>query len=107
MRGAVLFIEECFAELHNVAATLEHLKQAGVLSELSGLVVGIPLECQETESPDGRGFDEVVADICAGHNFPILAGVNLGHTDRKITVPVGSMAHLDSGCDELAFEVPR
>lgn len=107
MDSAVLFIEECFTELHNIAAALEHFGQAGVLDRLAGLVVGVPTECVETESPDGRGFEEVVADACRGYDFPILVGVNLGHTDRKITVPVGSVASLDSERNTLVFEAPR
>lgn len=104
MTGAVLFLEECFTELHNVAAALTHLDHSGLLRQLSGLVVGVPLECSEKELPDGRDFDQVVADACEAYEFPILAGVHLGHTDRKITIPIGATAYLNALTNELRFE---
>ena len=103
LSGAVLFIEECFAELHNVAASLTHLAQAGVFRQLSALVVGVPLECAETEMKDDRDFETLVLDACREYAFPILTGVQLGHTDRKITVPVGATAWLDPSAGQLRF----
>ncbi|MGJ5040668.1 S66 peptidase family protein [Bradyrhizobium sp. HKCCYLRH1062] len=105
MKGSVLFIEECFTELHNVEAMLTHLKTANVLTDLAGLIVGVPLECTESEMPDGRDFDDIVAGVCDGLGFPIVAGVNLGHTDRKTTIPIGAVAHLNSSANRLSFEV--
>jgi muramoyltetrapeptide carboxypeptidase LdcA involved in peptidoglycan recycling len=55
--------------------------------------------------PDSRTFEDIVLRVCEGLEFPILAGVNLGHTDRKITIPVGSTAHLDSTRNQLVFEM--
>jgi muramoyltetrapeptide carboxypeptidase LdcA involved in peptidoglycan recycling len=99
----VLFIEECFAELHNVAAALTHLEQSGVFQRLSGLIIGVPFECTETEMQDSRDFETIVIDACTAHDFPILAGVNLGHTDRKITIPIGASVALDSSTNDLRF----
>ncbi|MEF8758767.1 MAG: LD-carboxypeptidase [Candidatus Accumulibacter sp. UW25] len=104
LSGAVLFLEECFSELHNVAASLTHLAQAGVFKRLSGLIVGVPLECVETEMQDNREFETIVIEACAPYDFPILAGVHLGHTDRKITVPVGACVSLNSSRGDLLFE---
>jgi muramoyltetrapeptide carboxypeptidase LdcA involved in peptidoglycan recycling len=105
MKGAVLFVEECFAELHNIQAGLVHLRTAGLLEDLSALIVGVPLECNETEMPDNRTFEDIVVWVCEGLDFPILAGVNLGHTDKKITIPIGATAHLDSNRNQLIFEM--
>lgn len=103
LRGAVLFVEDCFAELHNIAACLTHLAQCGALKGLAGLVVGVPLECVETEMKDDRDFDAIVLHACRGTMFPILSGVQLGHTDTKITVPVGSHARLVSSSNVFEF----
>lgn len=96
LTGGILFIEDCFAELHNIAACLTHVRQCGALNNLAGLVIGVPLECAETEMKDDRDFNALVLEACAGSNFPILAGVQLGHTDTKITIPIGAGARLDS-----------
>lgn len=103
LRGAILFIEDCFAELHNIAACLTHVQQCGAFKDLSGLVIGVPLECLETEMKDDRDFNALVLGACAGTLFPVLAGVQLGHTDTKITIPVGARARLDSADNLLEF----
>ncbi len=103
LKGGILFIEDCFAELHNIAACLAHVAQCGVFEGLAGLVIGVPLECVETEMKDDRDFDVLVLDACRGSRFPVLSGVRLGHTDTKITVPIGAKARLDSSRDLFEF----
>lgn len=102
LRGGIFFIEDCFAELHNIAACLTHVRQCGGFEKLAGLVIGVPLECAETEMKDDRDFNALVLAACAGSTFPVLSGVQLGHTDTKITVPIGAQARLDS--TENVFE---
>jgi muramoyltetrapeptide carboxypeptidase len=101
MAGAILFVEECFSELHNIAAVFNHFDQAGVFGKIAGLILGIPLECEETEMPDGRDFNRIATDACKAYNFPILAGVHLGHTDRKATIPVGATARISEASNEI------
>lgn len=103
LKGGILFIEDCFAELHNVAACLTHVAQCGGFKDLAGLVIGVPLECAETEMKDDRDFNDLVIDACRGSRFPVLSGVQLGHTDTKITVPVGAHTRLDSSQNLLEF----
>lgn len=103
LSGGVLFIEDCFAELHNIAACLTHVAQCGALKDLAGVVIGVPLECNETEMKDDRDFNALVLDACRGSTFPVLSGVQLGHTDAKITVPVGSRTRLDSSRNLFEF----
>ena len=103
MKDGVLFIEDCFAELHNIAACLAHLAQCGIFKDLAGLVIGVPLECVETEMKDARDFDALVLNACRGSRFPILSGVRLGHTDTKITVPIGARTRLDSSHNLFEF----
>ena len=94
--GAVLFIEDCFCELHQVAAILEHFAAAGVLAIIGGLIIGVPLEVAETERVCAKGFDQIVMEICAPYDFPVLGNVHLGHTDRKLTLPVNGRVRLSS-----------
>lgn len=94
--GAILFIEDCFCELHQVYASLEHFKDAGVFDQIAGLVVGIPLEVAESECPYTGTFNDVVAEVVKDYDFPVLTNVHLGHTDRKLTLPIGALCMLDS-----------
>ncbi len=102
--GAVLFIEDCFCEMHQVLAVLEHFKAAGVFERISGLIVGIPLEVTETEFPYGGDFNSLVMNTVQDYDFPVLANVHLGHTDRKLTMPIGAKCQLDYDNNQIVFE---
>lgn len=95
-RGVILAIEDCFCELHQVAAILDHFAAAGVFDQIAGLIVGVPLEVSETEFPYSGSFEDVVMESVGSRQIPILSGVHFGHTDKKFTLPLGSIMSLNS-----------
>jgi muramoyltetrapeptide carboxypeptidase len=103
--GAIVAIEDCFCELHQVAAILEHFACAGVFDRIAGLLVGVPLEVKETELPCEGDFTDVVMAAVEASSFPVLTGVHFGHTDRKITLPIGARATLDAAADAIVIHV--
>ncbi len=92
-QGAILFLEEYKVELQRTDAMLAHLRLAGVFDAIVGLIIGEPLEQDQGQA---ETLDEVVLRSCAGYDFPIVANVPIGHTDDKITVPIGCRVRLDS-----------
>lgn len=103
-RGAILFLEDCFCELHQVYASLEHFKAAGVFDKIAALVLGIPLEVAETELPYTGTFNDIVMETVGEYAFPVLGNVHLGHTDRKLTLPIGALCTLDATRNVLSIE---
>lgn len=102
--NAILFVEDCFCELHQVYAILEHFKDSGVFSKINGLIVGVPLEVKESELPYKGSFNDVVMKVVGDFSFPILANVHLGHTDRKLTLPIGAMCKMNCRQNRIVFE---
>lgn len=94
--GAVLFVEEIDCEFHDVDASLTHLRLAGVFDRIAGLVVGACVDVRERYWESSESLTEVVARACAGYSFPVLSGVDLGHTRDKATVPLGAPARLST-----------
>jgi len=94
--NAILFIEDCFTQLHQIDAILTHFDDAGVFNQIAGLVVGVFESCSEEDYSPAPTTEQIVMRIVDRYNFPVLAGVHLGHTSRKITVPIGASARLDS-----------
>ncbi len=94
--GAILFIEDCFCQLHQIHAILTHFDCAGILDRIAGLIVGIPMEVAEEDYDVDLSFNDIVVDVIGNRPIPILSGVRLGHTDEKITIPIGSSATLSS-----------
>jgi len=92
-RGAILLIEEMEVGLARMDAMLAHLRLAGVLDSIAGLIVGQYVSCDAVEA---ETLEEIVLRNCAGTSFPIVMNVPIGHTDDKITVPIGCRVRVDS-----------
>ncbi len=93
---AILFLEDCFEELHSFDDNLMHFKLSGVFEKISALIIGRPLDVEERSFPAFETMQDIVMRICKNYDFPILYGLDIGHTDNKVTLPIGAVAELDS-----------
>lgn len=82
-------------------SAMADLRNAGVLTEIAGMVVGRPFQYTETMVLE---FEKMVTETCYGMSFPILAGVDVGHVDPVLTLPLGCLVSLDSERDEFVLE---
>lgn len=83
--------------LDQTRSLMAHLVNLGVMDDISGLVVGRPTGYMGKELEE---YEEMVLGVCGGvWRFPILAGVNVGHTDPMLTIPLNAMMILDSKGD--------
>ncbi len=92
--GAILILEDRAMKPFLVDRSLMHLKQAGKLAGVRGIVLGDFPECE----PPVAGSPTVV-DVCrrilAPLGVPIVWGVPIGHTKRPmLTLPLGVEARL-------------
>lgn len=87
----ILFIEELAFETDAEAASnyLYKMKQNGVFDKIKGIWVGN----YEGEVP----LEKILLDTIEGdYNFPIIKSNNFGHTDRKMVIPIGTKAKIDT-----------
>ncbi len=103
--GKILFIEtpegEDFTKgepLAEVDAQLCDLKLSEIFNKIKGLIVGRPFGYTDEET---KKFKEVILDNTKDYNFPILCGVDIGHTDPQITIPLGEKVILNSKNNEF------
>jgi muramoyltetrapeptide carboxypeptidase len=92
-RDSILFIEESSDELYRIDAMLAHFRLADVFDSINGLIVGSSAEPYEVEA---ETIEDIVLRNCEGYDFPIVVDVPIGHTDDKITVPIGCRVRLDT-----------
>jgi len=107
-RGKLLFVETPEGDedgkpfgLDFARLAMADLRNIGVLAHVAGLVLGRPYQYTTDESR--LAFERMVVDQCYGLSFPILANVDVGHTDPMLTLPLGAEASLDSDRDEFAI----
>lgn len=92
----ILFIEEAFTEYSAIDTYLTYLDITGVLKRINGLVVGQLFCCNENNYSVIEKFEEIILRNCEAYDFPIISNVLLGHTDDKITLPIGAQVKLST-----------
>jgi muramoyltetrapeptide carboxypeptidase len=106
-KDSILILEDRAMKPYQVDRVLMHLKQAGKLERVRGIVLGeFP---ESTPAVAGApSVKEVCARILRPFGIPIVFGVPVGHTERPmLTIPMGIRARLDAeGEGSLEFLEP-
>ena len=104
--GAILFLEDVGEDLYRVDRMLAHLRMAGALGRLRGVVVGRFTELKRAMSDGALGFEEVLATYFLPLGIPVASGFPIGHIDDQWTLPLGVRARLDADAGELELLEP-
>ncbi|MFP5212223.1 MAG: LD-carboxypeptidase [Acidobacteriota bacterium] len=91
LTGAILVVEDCNEALYRLDRMFTHLKLAGVLDQLGGLVLGQFTGCGDTEK-----ILEMVADRVRTSRFPVVADLPFGHGADNQVIPFGTPFRLNT-----------
>jgi muramoyltetrapeptide carboxypeptidase len=90
----ILFVEDVATKPYQIDRMLMHLKLAGKLSGVRGMVFGEMLECVQTRD-QGYTLEEVILRIVGDLGIPVAFGLRSGHVSRRnVTLPIGVRATL-------------
>lgn len=92
----ILFIEELGFESspEMCSGNLYYMKQNGVFDKIKGIWVG------NYEHEEKISLEKVLLDVLDGeYSFPIIKSNNFGHIDKKIVIPIGTRAQMDTNLD--------
>jgi muramoyltetrapeptide carboxypeptidase len=93
-RGAILVLEDVAVKPYQLDRLLLHLRQAGKLKGVRGIVLGEFPESDPAERNDTT-LGEVCRRVLSPLRIPIVFGAPIGHTPRPmLTVPLGVRARL-------------
>jgi muramoyltetrapeptide carboxypeptidase len=103
--GRILFLEDLAAKPYQIDRMLMHLKLAGCLDEVRGIIFGQMLDCMQTAN-QGYTLQEVVTRIVGDLGVPVVFGVPSGHvTSGNITLPFGVQAKLTVRNGQVALRI--
>lgn len=97
-QGIILFIEDVNEPLYRVDRLLTHLRQAGKLGRVHGVLVG------DFAGVDVSRLELLLKQELGPLNIPVLAGWRSGHCDPNITLPMGAQVRLDADKQQLVLE---
>lgn len=99
-KGRILFLEDVGEKTYRIERMLTHLKMAGKLNDVAGVVFGQFTDC---ELGEGRGLTEVVEDLFQDVNYPVLSGISAGHGEENFLLPFGVKMVLDGRAGSLSL----
>ena len=89
-RGAILFLEETRDPMSVLDERLVHLRAAGLLRQVRGVVFG-QLSIDRSEEDE---FENFLTDLVSDLHVPILTDFPAGHEVPNLTLPIGTEVEL-------------
>lgn len=98
--GKILFLEDVGEAPYRIERMLTHLRMAGKLDRLAGVVFGDFTYCQGDGPRDVRA---VIGEVFAKANYPVVLGLAAGHGAENFALPLGVKMRLDGDRATLAM----
>ena len=98
----ILFIEDIGEQLYHLDRMMVQLKRAGLLSGLSGLIVGQFTDMKD-DDPFGKDVAGIILDHVGGYEYPVCFDFPLGHGAKNYALPIGFNAQLNIAYSEVSL----
>ena len=98
--GKMLFLEDIGEKPYRVERMLTHLKMAGKLERLAGLVFGDFTQCNGEGT---RNVREIICELFHGAPYPVVMGIPAGHGRENLALPFGVKMALDADVGTLSL----
>ena len=90
----ILFIEDLDEYLYHIDRMMQNLKRSGLLSRISGLIVGGLTDMNDNSIPFGRKAEDIIFEIVKDLNIPVAFNFPAGHVETNLPLIFGKSAHL-------------
>jgi muramoyltetrapeptide carboxypeptidase len=104
--NAIFFVEDVNETVDSVDSFLHHLKLAGLLYKITGVVIGdLSLRRKHIFTHQSKWRNLLRQRIASifRKEIPVIAGVDYGHVGNSITIPIGVRAELDTESRSLTL----
>lgn len=102
--GKILFIEDLDEYLYHIDRMMLNLKRNGMLSRLSGLIVGGMTDMNDNTIPFGKTAEEIIYDAVKEYDYPICFNFPAGHLTDNRALILGRNCKLKVGKNRVTLE---
>ncbi|HKS36894.1 MAG TPA: LD-carboxypeptidase [Verrucomicrobiae bacterium] len=96
-RGALLVLEDVGEQFHRLDRMFTQLRNAGVLAQISGLLLGHFTDCAPNKPKDPHlSLKQIFGEVLSWLEVPAVERFQYGHIPRKLTIPFGVCVRLDA-----------
>lgn len=92
--GKLLFLEDLDEYLYHVDRMMMNLDRAGLLNNLTGLIVGGMTDMNDNAVPYGQTAKEIILETVSKYNYPVCFDFFAGHLNDNRALPMGEQAKL-------------
>lgn len=106
LNGKLLMAEAWTIPPYECTVRFSQLKQAGILKNLKGIIVGYVYGLQAPEMTNGEELpqmEDMLAEIVKEYDFPILKYNHFGHEIVNAIIPIGTEMEMDA--EKGTFEI--
>ncbi len=102
LRETLLVLEDVDEAPHRVDRMFAQLHHAGITKNIAGLILGKFTDCVPFDPAKPHlTVEQVLEDVLRRITCPVLANFQYGHVAKKLTVPIGVKAILDTRAGAL------
>jgi muramoyltetrapeptide carboxypeptidase len=99
--GKILFIEDLGEPPYRIDRMLTHLRLAGKLDSIAGIILGSFIDCDT--DPTNGSLKETLLDFFDKLQIPVLANFPCGHGNPNWAIPLGIKVRLDATNRTIQF----
>lgn len=101
----ILFLEDIGEDVYRIDRMLSQLKNAGILSRLSGLIFGQCTNCKPSEG-SSLTLQQVLHEYISPLGIPAWYGSPIGHIKDKFTLPLGIKVEINASLGTIQMLEP-
>jgi muramoyltetrapeptide carboxypeptidase len=103
LRHSILVLEDVDEAPHRIDRMFAQARHAGVLKSISGLVLGRFTDCVPGDpSKPHLTTEQVLQETIEAVHCPVLSNLQYGHIAKKLTIPLGVRATIDTRAETLS-----
>ena len=103
LTGAILVLEDIGEDVYSIDRMFNHLKLAGILDRVNAVVLGSFNTDDDSKNAELSEKVPLVADMLVAKHIPIYTLYPYGHIPRRLTLPVGPLATMDTATGAVTF----
>ena len=96
----ILFLEDVGEKTYKIDRFLNQLKKHGVFEQVSGIILGDFKNCVK-DAPEDMSLEELFEDYFKDFKGPVITGVQSGHCEPMITLPLGAQCEIDGKNEKI------
>ena len=95
--GAILVLEDIGEDEYKIDRAFTTLRHHGIFQKINGLIIGRFVQSEHASGEAGNlDIKNIVKPLAKEFDIPTLSDFNYGHVPKKLTLPIGAAAKMDT-----------